>query len=118
MHSCADLEPEVSDRAADRLCAPDAAGRSVERREEPIAGRIDLGPAEPADERSDGTVMTLDEIAPAAVAELCSLRRRPDDVGEHHGREHTIEIGFLVTDLRHEPFGLVEQVGLVPYPEW
>ena len=114
VHPAAYLEPEVSNRFADRLCAPDAARGAVERGEEPVAGRVDLGPAEPAEERSNGAVMTFDEIAPAAVAELRGLRRRPDDVGEHHGREHAVEVGLLVADLRHEPLDLVEQLVLVP----
>jgi len=113
----APLEPEVSNRVADRLCAPDPARGAVERGKEPIASRVDFRPAEPAKERSDGAVMTIDERAPAAVTQLSGLRRRPDDVGENHRREHAVEVGLLVADLRNEPLDLAEQLVLVPCPE-
>ena len=40
--------------------------------------------------------MLLEEIAPPAIAELCHVFARGDDVGEEHGRENAIGLGIPV----------------------
>lgn len=37
------------------------------------------------------------------IADLDNALRRPDDVGEHNGGEHAIELGLLVLQRREEP---------------
>ena len=84
-HAGTDLDPELAhglggrDRAADRVC------RALERGEEPVARRVDLPPAEPAELSPDDAVMPGGELDPARVAHLGGDRRGAHDVREQHG---------------------------------
>ena len=53
----------------DRQSAPGGACRAVERREEPVAGRVDLDPAIAGEQAANGRVVPLHELPPAAIAE-------------------------------------------------
>ena len=91
----------------------------VERREEPVAGGVDLPSAEARQLRPHDTVVTLDELMPLAVAELDRLLRRADDVREEHGREHAVDLrllpGPLVPDSPQELLDRVDDlVGVDP----
>ena len=62
------LEPEGSHRIDDLLPAPHAAGRTVERREEPISRGVDLGPPVTSDERPNGLMVALEQIPQRGIA--------------------------------------------------
>ena len=68
----------------------DCAGRPVERGEEAVAGRAHLAAAEAAELAADRRVVLLQQVAPAAVAELGGVLGRVDDVGEEDGGQHTV----------------------------
>src|SRR5512134_1034060 len=69
-----DLEAQRSNRVHDRLRAPHGAGGSIERREEPIPGRVDLPALIAGEEPSDQVVVRLEQLLPSAVVELsCPL---------------------------------------------
>jgi hypothetical protein len=60
----------------------DGTGRPIERREEPVAGRVELAAAEAAELAADGRVMPLEQRTPARVAQQGCDPGRADDVGE------------------------------------
>jgi len=93
------------------LSTPHGSGRPIERREEPVACRVDLPTAVPSEQSAKGVVMLLHEVSPSSVTELGNLLGRPDDVGEEHGREDPVELGILTLDLADEALDLVEEVG-------
>ena len=82
-----DLDPEVPDAGSDGLGAMDGTGGSIERREEAVAGRIDLRAREPLKLASDDLVMGRDEVAPGGIADLGGPCGGTDDIGEQDGRE-------------------------------
>ena len=88
-----DLEPERRHRLRDCAGAANPRCRPVERREEPVARRVDLAAAEALELTSDDRVVTLDEVAPTLVADARGGLRGLDDVGEENGREHPIGFG-------------------------
>ena len=61
------LDPERTDRRGDRRRAAHPACRPVERREEPIAHRLDLASAVPGDLRAHDLVVAGAYIAPAGI---------------------------------------------------
>lgn len=65
----------------------------VERGQEPVARTVDLPAAQSQKLAAHECVVALEHVAPAAIAELDRLRRRVDDVGEEHGREHPLRLG-------------------------
>jgi hypothetical protein len=70
VQACAEFDPERADRIADRLGRTDRARRAVERREETVAGRVDLASPETLELTSDESVMLVEQVAPGPVAEL------------------------------------------------
>ena len=86
-------KPERAGRVGDRPAAADRASRAGERRQEPVAERLHLAPAEPRQLAADRGVVRRQQLPPARVAELRESLRRADDVGEHHGREHAVGLG-------------------------
>jgi hypothetical protein len=96
------LDTQRVDVLDDRLRAPDGPRRTVERGEEPVAGRVHLPPAEACEERTDTRTMALDERAPRAVAELSRLLGRSHDVGEENGGKHALELVGLASNLAEE----------------
>jgi len=77
-------------RVADRLGATDGARGTVEGGEEPVAGGVDLLSPEPLELSAYRGVVALDHVAPRTVSERGSPFGGADDVGEHHGGEHTV----------------------------
>lgn len=76
------LGADLGDCVADRAGAADRPRGAVERREEPVRGRVELPPAEARELRSHGFVVASDEVVPGAIAELDGPRGRVDDICE------------------------------------
>ena len=70
----AHVEAERATHVRDRPRAADRARRPVEGGEEPVAGRVDLAPAEALELATHERVVALEQLAPAAVAELARAR--------------------------------------------
>src|SRR5436305_15194091 len=85
-----DLDPQLGDLAAYGRCALDATRRSVERREEPVAGRIQFPPAMPGQLTANERMVALDDLPPPCVAHLRQASRRIDDVREEDRRQHPV----------------------------
>src|SRR5438105_9845287 len=64
--------------------------RAIERGEETVTGRVHLTAAIALEQIADPRLPGLEEVAPFAVAEVGGARRRGDDVGEQHRRQHAI----------------------------
>jgi hypothetical protein len=71
----------------------DRPGGAVERREERVAGRVHLGPAETVELTAHDGPVALERALPAVVTGGRGPRRRPDDVGEQDRREHPVVLG-------------------------
>ena len=89
-----DLDPERPNVSRDPRGTADGACRHVERREEPIAGRVDLASFEAAQLRPHEPLELAEELHPSAIAELDGLLGGPDDVDEHD--RHQCSIGMWV----------------------
>jgi hypothetical protein len=89
MNAGSDLDAEASHAVADRARAPDSLRRPLERREEPIAGRVEHATIEAIQLLVNEVVVAFHELAPGAVADPRRVLARIDDVREHHRREHT-----------------------------
>src|SRR6476661_6844650 len=63
------LDAEISHSRDDRRRAPDGPSWPVERGQEPVAGDVDLSPAEPGQFGTDDGVVTGEEVPPLLVAE-------------------------------------------------
>jgi hypothetical protein len=83
-------EPGGGDVLRDGARAADRPRRPVERREEAVAGGVDLAAAKACEVAAHDLVVPLEQIAPAPVAQFAGAPGRSDDVGEQHGREHAI----------------------------
>src|SRR6202035_2358862 len=90
-----DLQAESRHRVDDGTRTTDRARRTVECRQEPVACGVDLTTAEADELAPHGRMVGLEQLAPAAVAELARLLGRPDEVGEENRREHALGIGRL-----------------------
>ena len=75
-------------------CAGRGLGRSVEDREEPVAGRVHLAAAVAPQRRANDAVMLLDEVAPTPVTELSGKLGRTDDVREQDGGEEALGLAL------------------------
>ena len=82
-----DLDPELPDLVRDRAGASDRVRRTIEAREEAVAGRIELPPPEALQLSTNDRVVPADEIAPPPVTELGRDLRGADDVREQDGDE-------------------------------
>ena len=98
MDTGTNLDPERPHRPDDRSGAAHRAGRSVERREEPVARRVDLMTAEPREKRPHLRVVLLDDLLPQPISLCRRALRRADHVREQHGGEHPIEDRALLVD--------------------
>jgi len=85
------VDAEVSKLIANGRRAADAAAGSVERRQEPVAGRLDLASAESVELGANQAVMCCEQVPPTAIARPCERLGRADDVGEHHCGEHPVD---------------------------
>ena len=82
--------PSEVDVLADRTGAADGASGPVEGRQEPVAERLDLAPAERGQLATHERIVVLKQRAPTLVAELRGALGRAGDVGEQHSRQHAV----------------------------
>ena len=90
-----DLNAEILDGVGDCDGGTDRPRGSIERREEPVTGGVELAPAETGELAAHDRVVLLDDIPPGAVAQFSGPRRRTHDVGEEHRRQQTIGLRGL-----------------------
>src|SRR5205085_5918149 len=90
VHAGADADAEIVHRVADRHRALDRARRTVDRRQQAVAGVLDDSTAEARDLVAGEPVVAVEEAPPLAVADRGGLLGRPDDVGEEHGPEEAL----------------------------
>src|SRR2546425_10654896 len=83
MYASPTAKAEPRSAVDDSHRASNCARRTVESRQEPIAGRVDLIAAIELQVAADQTIVCLEQRTPAAVAELTGLNRRVRDVSEH-----------------------------------
>src|SRR5215218_4140301 len=108
VQSGAHLQPQRAHRLGHRGGAADRPRRSVEGREEAVAGALDLPAAMALERLPEQRVVALQQETPAPVAHL---RRPPGglhDVGEHHRRQHAVRLA-LVARAREELLDLSEE---------
>ena len=89
----ADFDPKGCESVADRAGAIDRAGGPVKGRQRAVAGCLDLDAAKTGQLRAHDSVMVVEQVPPALVAEFCRSCCGSDDVGEHDGRQHPLEAG-------------------------
>ena len=75
--SPAQLESERLHGRDDRARTPDRARGAVERREEAVARRIELGPSIAGEQGAHGRVVSGDQLRPSAIAELAARSVEP-----------------------------------------
>ena len=90
MDTAADLHAELAGRVADGARARDRARRTVERRDEAVAGRVDFSAAEAGQLATYGLVVSVQHIAPPVVAELMGSFGGRHDVGEEDGGQDSV----------------------------
>ena len=61
--------------------------------------------------------MCIKEGGPPVVSKRGCPRGRRNDVGEHHRREHPVELSFIVADAKHETLDIVKERRLITDPE-
>ena len=100
--------PQAGHLLADGAGAADRPGRAVEGGEEAVAHRLHLAAAVQGELAPDRGVVALEQLPPAAVAELGRLLGRADDVGEEDRRQRPFGFaGAAAAD--EELLDLVEQ---------
>ena len=72
--------------------APDRPGRAVEGREDAVAHRLHLASDEARELAADHGVVGVEQVSPAAVAELTDEVGRADDVAEQDRRQNAVDI--------------------------
>src|SRR5262245_49470060 len=104
----ADLQTQCANALADRESALDCAPWPVESSEEAVSGGVQLLATEAGQLRSNDRVVTVEESAPARVAQLGGLVRRADDVREKDGGKDAVD-PRRGREAFHESGCLVEQ---------
>ena len=84
-----DVDAERTDSLRDRDGASDRVDRTVERREEAVAGRVVLATTEPTQFPADELMVAADQLGPSTIPQLGRDRRRADDVREQDRSETT-----------------------------
>ena len=90
-----DLDAELMHALDDREGAADGASRPVEDGEKPVATSIDLAAAESRQLCSDQPVVIAYQSSPARIAEGDCPARRLHHVGEQHGCEDAVGLGYM-----------------------
>jgi hypothetical protein len=104
VHPGSDGDPERPDLVEDRPSAADGARGAVEAREEAVAGRVDLAPAEAHELAAGDRVVAVHEVAPAPVAEPRRVLRRAHDVDEHDRGEDAVGLARLTHAGQELPY--------------
>jgi hypothetical protein len=84
------LDPEFAYRLDNGAGTRDRACRAVEAGEESVAGCVNFDAAEAEELAPDGRVVLLEQVAPAAIAELGGSLACAYDVSEEYGRKHAL----------------------------
>ena len=105
----ANVNAELLDRIDDRPAAANRTRRTIKRRQEAVAGRVDFATAMPRKLLTNKRVMLSEKVFPCAVAEFDKPLGRADDVREKYGCEHAVKIGFnFSAPAGQERFNLTE----------
>src|SRR5438067_1047742 len=92
VHADADLDAELTCLRGDRERAPQRArGRALEGREKAVAHGLHSATPEADELLADGVVVAREQVAPAAITELCGARGGVDDVREHDREQRSRE---------------------------
>lgn len=87
-----DPEIEPTGRVDDRPRALDTSSRSVEAGKYAVTGGPHHDPAVPFYLGRGRTIVRVEQVAPAPVAEFCGAGRGVDDIGEQHRCEHAVDV--------------------------
>jgi hypothetical protein len=71
-----------------------APGGAVEGREHAVAKVLDLLSAKSGELPAHRAVVAVEQSVPAAIAQFGRALGRVDDVGEHHGRQDSVDLGL------------------------
>src|SRR5207247_6928138 len=85
-----DLEPDRTQLPDDCHGASHRTRRPVERREEPIAGRVDLTTPVPDELATHHCAVPLEQLHPCVVTKGAGPLGRLDAIREEAGREHSV----------------------------
>ena len=88
--------PSGRTAVGDRPRAFDARARAVEGRQEAVAGRLHLAAPVAVELLAHDLVVALEQLAPAAIAELGAPFGGVDDVGEEHGEQLALGLGRVL----------------------
>jgi hypothetical protein len=92
MQAAADLQVQRAHLVANPACTANDASWAVERGEEPVAGGVDLPPAEPRELAPCHAVVLPEQLAPTAIADRERALGGPDDIGEQDRGEHAVSV--------------------------
>lgn len=106
----ADVETETSNGLDDRTRSAGGPGRTVERGEEPVTGRIDLTPAEAGEVLAHHAMVRFEEITPPPVAQRGGPFGGTNQVCEQHGGQDAVRLDG-VTRTGEELLDLVQDRG-------
>src|SRR3954468_18433591 len=87
-----DLDPQLGDLPADRRSAAYATRRPIERREEPVAGGVQLTAAMASQLSSHNRVVALHDLPPSRIPHLRQMNRRVDDVREENRGQNAVRL--------------------------
>jgi hypothetical protein len=105
----ANMDAEFPDRVHNSSSATDRTCRTIERRQEAVAGSVDLSPSVPRELITNKGVMLRKKLFPSSVAEFDQSVRRLDDIREQYGGEYAVTIAFDVAALAgQERFNLAQ----------
>jgi hypothetical protein len=91
VHSRADVETHAAELGAKRIGETDRLLRGLEHHELAVAEVLHHSTAEPPSEFLGKTIVSSEELSPAAVAQLLRPFGRAHDVGEHHRSDRSAE---------------------------
>src|SRR5829696_1979284 len=110
----ADLEVDVAELLAEADRAGDGPPGAVEGGQEAVAGRLDHPPAPLLDQAAADVVVDLEQVPPAAVAELAGPLGRGHDVGEQDRGQHPGRRGGLADPGQELLDGVQGELGGLP----
>ena len=92
VEASADFKSQRTHPLRHRARAADGPRRTVEGGEKAVAGRVDLTSTKSSEFAANHGVVTIEKIAPTAVAERGRFFRRADDVREEHRCENAVRL--------------------------
>ncbi|HEU0245692.1 MAG TPA: hypothetical protein VFR38_01260 [Gaiellaceae bacterium] len=84
------LKTELTRALDDRAGACDRACGTLEAAEEPVSSIVQLSSSIPAELAPNVSVVTFEDVAPGAVAELGCVFSRANEICEEHRRQHRV----------------------------